>query len=347
MARKVVIGITRDRFNDKGQFCNSDVGIKLLEEIPGVEIRKFADIKAEITPEQIQGMDMVISGLTKWTASSLSGNDRLICIHRCGVGYDGVNVSEMTAADVMLTITPNAVRRPMAVTIMTFLLALSMRLMLKDRMTREGRWAVKEDYDGYGLVGKTFGSIGTGNIGHDMFRLAKPFGMRHIAYDPYIEESALADVDVKLVDMDTLLAESDFINISCPLNESTRGLLGEKEFRKMKKTAFLINTARGPIVNEAALIKALREGWIRGAGIDVFEQEPTPIDNPLLKMDNIIVAPHALGHTEEIRSNMINELVEQISHIIRGEAPKLSPNHQVWEKPGFQAKLKRLHEAIK
>ena len=347
MGRKVVIGITRDRFNDKGQFCNSDVGIKLLEEIPGVEIRKFAELKPEVTPEQIRGMDMVISGLAKWTASSLAGNDRLICIHRCGVGYDGVDVPAVTAADVMLTITPNAVRRPMAVTIMTFLLALNMRLMLKDKMTREGRWAEKEDYDGYGLVGKTLGSIGTGNIGHDMFRLAKPFGMRHIAYDPYIEESALADVDVKLVDMDTLLAESDIVNISCPLNDSTRGLVGEKEFKKMKNTAFLINTARGPIVDEAALIKALKEGWIRGAGIDVFEQEPTPIDNPLLKMDNIIVAPHALGHTEEIRSNMIHELVEQISQLIRGEAPKLSPNHQVWEKPGFQAKLKRLQAAIK
>ena len=347
MARKVIVGITRDRFNDKGQFCNSDVGIKLLEGIPGVEIRKIAEYKSEVTPEQIRGMDMVISGLSKWTANSLAGNDRLICIHRCGVGYDGVDVPTITAADVMLTITPNAVRRPMAVTIMTFLLALSMRLMLKDRMAREGRWADKEDYDGYGLVGKTFGSIGTGNIGHDMFRLAKPFGMRHIAYDPYIEESALADVDVKLVDLDTLLAESDFVNISCPLNKSTRGLLGEKEFKKMKKTAFLINTARGPIVNEAALIKALQEGWIRGAGIDVFEQEPTPIDNPLLKMDNVIVAPHALGHTEEIRSNMINELVEQISQLIRGEEPKLSPNRQVWEQPAFQAKLKRLQADIK
>ena len=347
MARKVVVGITRDRYNDKGQFLNSETGIKQLETIPGVEIRKFAEIKPEITPEQIRGMDMVISGLGKWRASSLAGNDQLISIHRCGVGFDAVNVPEMTAADVMLTITPNAVRRPMAVTIMTFLLALSTRLMLKDRMTREGRWADKEDYDGYGLVGKTLGSIGTGNIGHDMFRLAKPFGMRHIACDPYIEESALADVDVKLVDMDTLLAESDFVNISCPLNDSTRGMVGEKEFKKMKNTAFLINTARGPIVDEAALIKALKEGWIRGAGIDVFEKEPTPIDNPLLKLDNIIVAPHTLGHTEEIRSNMINELVEQISQLIRGEAPKASPNRQVWEQPGFQSKLKRLQAEIK
>ena len=347
MAQKVVVGITRDRFDKEGKFIFSGEGMKLLEGIPGVEVKMFPEYTSEISPEQIRGVDMVICGLSKWTARTIAGNDRLLCIHRCGVGYDVVDVPAVTAADVMLTITPNAVRRPMAMTIITFMLALSTRLMLKDRMTREGRWAVKEDYDGYGLVGKTLGSIGTGNIGHDMFRLAKPFGMRHIAYDPYIEESALADVDVKLVDMDTLLAESDVVNISCPLNESTRGLVGEKEFRKMKKTAFLINTARGPIVDEAALTKALREGWIRGAAIDVFEQEPTPDDNPLLKMDNIIVTPHSLGHLDQTLSAEIRELVEQISSVIRGEIPVLSPNKEVWDKPGFQVKLKRLQAAIK
>jgi glyoxylate reductase len=147
--------------------------------------------------------------------------------------------------------------------------------------------------------------------------------------------------------MNTLLAESDFVSISCPLNRSTRGLVGEKELRKMKKTAYLINTARGPIVDEAALTRALKEGWIQGAAIDVFEQEPTPNDNPLLKMDNIIVTPHALGHLDQTRSTMIRELTEQISSVIRNEIPVLSPNKEVWNKPGFQAKLKKLQAAMK
>jgi phosphoglycerate dehydrogenase-like enzyme len=347
MAGKVVVGITRDRFDKEGKFIFSDEGMKLLEGIPGVEVKMFKEYTSEISPEQIHGVDMVICGLSKWTAGTIAGNNRLLCIHRCGVGYDVVDVPAMTAANVMLTITPNAVRRSVSMVIMTFILALSTRLMLKQKLAREGRWAEREQYDGYGLVGRTLGSIGVGNIGHDMFRLAKPFEMRHIACDPYIDEAALADVNVKLVDMNTLLAESDFVNISCPLNKSTRGLVGEKELRKMKKTAFLINTARGPIVDEAELIKALKEGWIRGAAIDVFEQEPTPNDNPLLKMDNIIVTPHAMGHLDQTRSTMIRELAEQISSVIRGEMPVLSPNKEVWNKAGFQAKLKRLQAAMK
>ncbi len=347
MAEKVVVGITRDRFDKKGKFIFSDEGMKLLKAIPGVEVKMFPKYTSEIIPEQIRGVDMVICGLSKWTARSVAKNDRLLCIHRCGVGYDVVDVSAITAANVMLTITPNAVRRSISMVIMTFLLALSTRLMLKQKLAREGHWAEREQYDGYGLVGRTLGSIGVGNIGHDMFRLAKPFEMKHIAFDPYIEESALADVDVKLVDMNTLLAESDFVNISCPLSKSTRGLVGEKELRKMKETAFLINTARGPIVDESALIRALKEGWIRGAAIDVFEQEPTPADNPLLKMDNVIVTPHALGHLDQTRSTMIRELVEQISSVIRGEIPVLSPNKEVWDRPGFQAKLERLQQSLK
>jgi len=347
MTGKVVVGITRDKFDKEGKFIFSDEGMKMLEGIPGVEVKIFPEYTPEITPEQIAGMDMVICGLSKWTSKTIAGNDRLLCIHRCGVGYDMVDVPVMTTANVMLTITPNAVRRSISMVIMTFILALSTRLMLKQRLAREGRWAEKEQYDGYGLVGRTLGSIGVGNIGHDMFKLAKPFEMNHIACDPYIEESALADVGVKLVDMDTLLAESDFVTISCPLNKNTRGLVGEKELRKMKKTAFLINTARGPIVNEAALTRALKEGWIQGAAIDVFEQEPTPEDNPLLKMDNIIVTPHALGHLDQTRTTMIRELVEQISSIMHGIIPVLSPNKEVWDKPGFQAKLKKLRLAMK
>jgi len=147
--------------------------------------------------------------------------------------------------------------------------------------------------------------------------------------------------------MDTVLAESDFVNISCPLSEKTRGLIGEKELRKMKKTAFLINTARGPIVNEAALIKALQDGTIQGAGLDVFEQEPTPPDNPLLKMENVVVTPHALCFTDEFFIVMWQEIAKQVSHIVRGEIPQTLVNREVWDQPVFQSKLKKFHESLR
>ena len=290
---------------------------------------------------------MVVSWDIKWTQQTFAGNEQLLSIFRAGVGYDMVDVPTLTEAGVILCITRNGVRRPMATAIITFILGLSLRLVTKERLTREGRWTEIARYHGYGLIGKTLGSIGMGNIGHEMFLLAKPFGMKHIAYDPYVTQEAVADVNVKLVDMDTVLAESDFLNISCPLNEETRHLIREKELRKMKKTAFLINTARGPIVDEAALIKALQQGWIRGAGLDVFEQEPIPPGNPLLQMDNVIVTPHALGHTDELFITMWNEILSQISQVIRGEVPEGLVNREVWGRPKLQSKLKKLQESIK
>jgi len=345
MGRKVKIGFTGGFLTKDGKLALPGPWLKSLGEMPNVEYEVFPEVLPEVTPEQIQGFDMVITGGPKWTQHTLAGNHQLLSIHRGGVGYDMVDVPALTEAGVMLCITPEAVRRPMAVAIITFILALSTRLLIKDKLTREGRWAEKTRYQGIGLVGKTLGSIGVGNIGSDMFLLAKPFGMKHIAYDPYLTQAAVTDFDVKLVDMDTVLAESDFLNISCMLNEKTRHLIGEKELSKMKETAFLINTARGAIVDEAALIKALQQGRIRGAGLDVFEQEPTPSDNPLLKMDNVIVAPHGLGHTDQLFTIMMGQILRQISQVIRGEVPEGLVNREVWDRPEFQAKLKRLQEA--
>lgn len=347
MGRKARIGITRDLFDKDGKSISLGPGPKLLDEMPNVEWQMLPEYSPEVSPEHARGFDMVITFAPKWTPRTLAGNDQLLALHRGGVGYDMVDVPACTNAGVALFICPPAVRRPVAVGIMAFILTLSTRLCIKDKLTREGRWVERINYHGDGLTGKTLGSIGVGNIGHELFMLAKPFGMKHIAHDPYITPEAVADVDVKLVDMDTVLAESDFLNISCPLGEKTRHLIGEKELKKMKKTAFLINTARGPIVDEAALTRALREGWIQGAGIDVFEQEPTPPDNPLLKLENAIFAPHAICLTDEFFITMWHEMTKQISKLIQGEKPTTLVNPEVWDKPEFQAKLKKFYEAIK
>jgi D-3-phosphoglycerate dehydrogenase len=147
-----------------------------------------------------------------------------------------------------------------------------------------------------------------------------------------------------MVDLDTVIAESDFLSINCPLTEQTRHMIGERQLKKMKRTAFLINAARGPIIDEKALIRALQEGWIQGAGLDVFEQEPVPADNPLLKMDNVIVSPHFLCHTDEHFINMAYEWKEQVESILSGKIPEKLVNREVWEKPALQEKLKRLME---
>jgi len=348
MSRKARIGFTRDYLDKDGNFALTAPTLKLVQEMPGTEQEIFQEFLPEVPPEQIKGFDIVITRtLPRWTPNSFVGNDRLLSLHRNGVGYDRVNVPALTDAGVLLCITPAAVRRPVAVSIIAFILALSTRLVVKHQLTSTGRWGDVSKYHGYGIIGKTLGSLGVGNIGHEMFKLARPFGMKHIAYDPYLKPGALADVDVKLVDMDTVLAESDYLNISCPLNEKTRGLIGEKELKKMKKTAFLINTARGPIVDEAALTRALREEWIRGAAIDVFEEEPTPADNPLLKLDNVIVTAHAMAFTDEFLNSVWEIIHHQISQLMHGEVPKGLVNREAWDKPAFQSKLKKFLEAIK
>ncbi|MEE8327795.1 MAG: NAD(P)-dependent oxidoreductase, partial [Nitrosomonadaceae bacterium] len=254
------------------------------------------------------------------------------------------DVQALTDAGVILCSTPKALRRPMAVAIIAYILNLSLHFMDKQKLAHEGRWGYRLSM-GVGLVGKTLGSIGAGGIGHEMFRLAKPFDMKHIATTRTMNQEAVADVDVRLVDLGTLFKESDFLIINCPLNKETHHLIGEKELRKMKKTAFMINITRGSIVNEAALVKALQQGWIQGAGLDVFEQEPTPIDNPLLSMENVIVTPHCAGSTDEAWMNKWEENLQQISTIIHGELPECV-NPEVWSNPEFQVKLKRMKEAI-
>ena len=348
MQRKVKLGFTRDFLDEDGKFILPGPGLSLLDEIPNIEREVFTEFLAEVTPEQIRGYDMVITRfLPRWTRHSLAGNSQLLALFRNGVGYERIDVPALTDAGVALCITPAAVRRPVAVAIMAFILALSTRLLTKHELVREGRWGEAAHCHGYGLTGKTLGSIGVGNIGHEMFLLARPFGLRHIACDPYLTQEAVADVDVKLVDMDTVLAEADFLSISCPLNEHTRHMIGEKELRRMKQSAFLINTARGPVIDEAALITALREGWIRGAAIDVFDQEPTPPDNPLLRLDNVIVTAHAMVFTDEYLTMVWEEIFRQISRIICGGVPEGVVNPEVWDKAEFQTKLRKFQESLK
>ena len=321
-------------------------GPKVFDDLHNVEWQILAEYLPEINPGQVAGFDMVMNWYPRWTRHSFESSEQLVSIHRVGVGYDKIDLAAATEAGVMLCITPKSNTRPMALTVLTYLLALSMRIRTMDKLTRDGRWQERTNYYGVGLTGKTLGLIGVGSIGQEVFKLALPLQMRHIAYDPYLSVSALADVKAEMADLDTVLAESDFLSINCPLTPETKNMIGERELRRMKKTAFLINAARGAIVNERALIKALEEGWIKGAGLDVFEQEPVPPDNPLLKMDNVIVSPHFLCHTDEHFTNMAYEWKEQVEAILRGEMPYKLVNIDVWDTPKLLLKLKLLRERL-
>src|SRR5436190_1928818 len=195
---------------------------------------------------------------------------------------------------------------------------------------------------GVTLQGRVLGSVGCGNIAREMFRLAQSLGFgRFLAHDPYVKAETVNTLGVELVSLEELLRSSDYVAVNTLLNESTRGLIGEPQLRMMKPTAFLINTARGPIVDQRALTRALQEKWIAGAGIDVFEKEPVEPDDPLLALDNVILSPHGLAWTEEIARDNGLEACDNILSVAGGRPPAGIVNREVLDHPLFRAKLER------
>jgi D-3-phosphoglycerate dehydrogenase len=272
MSETFRVGVTRDFLKPDGTPAFGDIGLDLLDRVPGVEWEYLAEDVREVPPEVAQAYDALIVLAPRVSAATVRGAERLALVARFGVGYDSVDVPACTANGVLLTITPDGVRRPMAASVLTFLLALTHKLLIKDRLTREGRWGEKLDHMGQGVTGRTLGIIGLGNIGREVARYAAPFGLHLLAFDPYLAPEQAAAAGAELVDLGTLLRRSDYVSVNCALTEQTRHLIGARELALMKPTAYLINTARGPIVDQRAQEAALAEGRIAGAGLDVFEE---------------------------------------------------------------------------
>ena len=238
----------------------------------------------------------------------------------------------------MLTITPDGVRRPVAVSAMTFLLALSHKLLVKDRLTRDGRWSEKLNYMGQGVRGRTLGIIGVGNIGREIFQLAAPFEMRQLGFDPYLKTPVDGMVHVSL---ETLLRESDYVVVCCALTPQTHHLLNAERLKLMKSNAYLINVARGPIVDQTALTDALTHGRIAGAGLDVFDVEPIAPNDPLLSLDNVIFSPHAICWTDECFSNIGRSACQSLIDVAAGRIPAHVVNRDVLETDVLARKRQR------
>jgi len=344
MSEKFHVGLTRDFLDDKGNLCYKDIGLKLLYDNPHVEVDFLEEYQSVATPEQIQDYDAVIVLKPRFTRETFEGVERLAVIGRFGVGYDSIDVQACTDANVILFITPEGVRYSMAESVVTFILMLSKRALIKDQLVRSGQWDERSQYMGICLEHRTLGLIGLGNIGREVVRLLAPFRMNIVTFDPYVDEEQARALGVKPVSLNVLLQESDFVSINCPLTDETRGLIGESELHLMKSSAYLINTARGPIVNEQAIIKALQENWITGAALDVFEQEPIAPDNPLLKLDNVVLAPHAIGWTDEMFLGNGTWDCLGVLNVMRGELPNSVVNRDVLDKPGLQQKLQSYQE---
>ena len=317
------VGLTRDLLDARGEPSFGRGPLALLDDDPRIEWEWLPESVTEITPAIMARYDGLYVNSPQVTAAAVAGDDlRVRIVARHGVGFDSVDVAGLAARGVITTNTPVAIRRPVAVAALTFILAFAGRLIVKDRLTRAGRWNERTSHMGLGLTTRTLGLIGAGGIGRELLALARPFGWRMLVADPYVDEASVAALGASRVDLDDMLAQSDFVVATVLLNDQTRHLMNAARFARMKPSAFFVNLSRGPICDERALIAALTDGTIAGAGIDVFEQEPVAPDNPLLKLDNVMVTPHALCWTDECFDAIAREGLGCIVDFAHGRRPR-------------------------
>jgi D-3-phosphoglycerate dehydrogenase len=334
------VGITRDILDSRGEPAFGPKALEVLAGAPGIEWEYLPSVVRELTPDHAARYDAVYVNMARTPGAAVARADcRLRVVARHGVGYDSVDVPAMTRAGIVVTNTPMAMPRPVATIALTFILALAGKLMLKDRLTRTGRWDERMDNMGMGLTGRTLGVVGAGRIGKELLRMARAFDLKLLAADPYVNAVELGYLGARKVDLDTVMRESDFVVTIPLLNEETRHLISTAQFALMKRTAFFINVSRGPVVDEPALIAALQSGRIAGAALDVFEQEPVDPANPLLAMDNVIVTPHALCWTDECFHNMAATGLASIVDMANGRRPEFVVNAEVLAHPRVQAWL--------
>ena len=332
------IGITRDLLTSSGAPSFGQAPLAALGARPW---EWLAEDVTEIAPDVAARYDALCVNLPRVTAATVARPDcRLRIVARHGVGFDSVDVAALTRAGIVLTNTPEAVRRPVATIAITYVLALAQKLRVKDRLTRSGGWNARTDHMGQGLTGKVLGIVGAGSIGRETIRLARVFDMTILAADPFADATAIAALGAELLPLDAMLARADFVVVACALTAATRHLMGAVQFARMKPSAYLINVARGPVVDEQALIAALRAGRIAGAGLDVFEQEPVDPDNPLLAMENTIVTPHALCWTDECFDAIATSALSDIAAALAGHRPRFVVNPEVLAHPRVTAWLR-------
>ena len=299
--------------------------VKMLEEA-GLEVRYPTNPELagglcsdEETVSALSGISAIIAGGENFNANVLSSLPEMRVIARAGVGFDRVDVPAATERTIAVTITPTANHEAVAEQALTLLLAVAKGIVWRDAAVRQGKWPKQPLKP---VRGRTLGILGLGRIGRSMALRAAGVGMSVIATEMYPDLVFVRAHNIELVDLDTLLARSDYITLHCPLNEETFHLFDRNAFEKMKRGSVLINTARGPLVVESDLYEALDSGQLGAAGLDVFEQEPPDPENPLFMLSNVIVSPHAAGADDDSVEGMATESAENIIQLYRGQWPE-------------------------
>jgi D-3-phosphoglycerate dehydrogenase len=275
---------------------------------------------ANVGPE-CEDADAVIDTYEQVPAEMIEKMTKCKLIIRNGIGVNTIDVDAATKKGIMVANVPTYCLDEVATHAITLMLASARKVTLLNDSVRSGVWDVKKATPVYSLQNKTLGLVGFGKIPRLVKKKSEPFGMNVVIYDPYVTDEQAAEAGVKKVGIEELIKTSDFISIHCPLTPETRGMFNEAAFKKMKNTAYIINTARGPVINEADLIEALKNGEIAGAGLDVLTSDAVDINNPLLKMDNVIVTPHAAWYSEESIVTRRRQTIESVISVLEGDEP--------------------------
>ena len=294
------------------------------------------------TPEVADRYDAILVLAYYFPKETLDSVKRLKCLARWGVGYDRIDVEAATTNDVLVALTPTTLRRTVSEGALALLLAISKNLINLDRNVRAGKWRQGVEATGVLIRERVLGCIGVGNIGGELVRMAQGLGFaRVIGYDPYCPLQRAEELGVELADLDTVLEQSDFISLHAPLTPQTENIIDARALALMKPSAYLINTARGQLVDEDALLAALQQRRIAGAALDVLRQEPPPADHPFFALDNVILAPHWVPMTQENVVGNSLEVCDNIKAVSEGKVPPFLANPKVAEKPSLLKKIAR------
>lgn len=305
-------------------FPNIEPEKQILKDV--AEVVDGKNLSDDALKAELADADGVLNCYRKFPRPFIEAARKCKGIVRYGIGVDTIDLPAATEKKIIVCNVPDYCTDEVSDQAMALILACSRKLHVSDALVKSGTWSLAPLKPMYRLKGRTLGLYGFGKIPRLVAEKAKPFGFRIITADPYITDEFAQRFGATKVDFDTLLRESDVISVHAPLTEETRGIFNASVFAKMKKGAILVNTARGPLVNETDLAKALAEGKLSAAGLDVLSSEPPAADNPLLKAPNVILAPHAAWYSEESLVDLQRKAAEEMKRILTGETPKSQVN---------------------
>jgi D-3-phosphoglycerate dehydrogenase len=307
-----------------------------------VERDVLAEVGAELVAAHCKNQDDVIAhtrdadavlvSLTPMTRPVIETWTKMKVIARYGIGVDSVDLQAATDHGVYVTNVPDFCYDEVSDTALSLILASTRKVVAMHQLVKQRIYNRGLAYPIYKLRGKTLGLIAFGRIAQAVARKSIPFGFKILAYDPYFNPQAVGDLPVEFVGLEELLKRSDVVSIHTPLTPETRHMISHPQFQMMKPTSFFINTARGSVVDQEALTRALKEGWIAGAGLDVLEKEPPDANDPLLDLDNVVLTPHYASYTEEAYQEVREKAARQVAMVLRGQVPTCLVNREVLQK---------------